>query len=47
MATYVKAPLWVIEHCRDPVPNGARVAACGHVEDVGPAMVQVGRIEIS
>ena len=46
MATYVKAPLWVIEHCRDPAPNGALVIACGHVEDVGPTIVvEVGRNE--
>ena len=42
MATYDKAPLWVIEHCRDP----ALWCACGHVEDVGPTIiVEVGRNE--
>ena len=46
MATYVKALLWVNEHCRDPAPNGALVIACGHVEDVGPTIVvEVGRNE--
>ena len=45
MARYCKAISWVIEHCRDPVPNGATVSSCGHVEDAGPTMVQVGRFE--
>ena len=45
MARYGKAISWVIEHCRDPVPNGATVSSCGHVEDAGPTMVQVGRFE--
>ena len=47
MATYGKAALvWVVKHCRDPVPNGATVISCGHVEDAGPSIVvQVGRFE--
>ena len=45
MARYEKVISWVIEHCRDPVPNGATVSSCGHVEDAGPTMVQVGRFE--
>ena len=45
MARYEKFISWVIEHCRDPVPNGATVTSYGHVEDAGPTMVQVGRFE--
>ena len=46
MATYEKASAWYIKHCRDPVPNGATVISCGHVEDAGPTIVvQVGRFE--
>ena len=47
MATYVKASLaWVVPRSRDPVPNGATVISCGHVEDAGPTIVvQVGRFE--
>ena len=46
MATYVKAPVWVIEHCRDSVSDVAHVTPCGHVEDVGVIIVvKVGCFE--
>ena len=38
---YANARVWVIVHSRDP----AGVIPCGHVEDAGPTMVQVGRFE--
>ena len=47
MATYAKARAWVIEHCRDPVPDGGHVTSYGHMEDVGPIIVvEVGRFEL-
>ena len=47
MARYLKAPAWVIEHCRDPGPDGAVVTSYGHVEDAGKnIVVKVGRFEL-
>ena len=48
MACYGKAAnTWVIEHCRDPVPDGAHVTSYGHMEDAGPIIVvEVGRFEL-
>ena len=43
----VNKPSGVIEHCRDPVPDGAVVTSYGHVEDAGPnIVVKVGRFEL-
>ena len=47
MAIYGKALAWVIEHCRDPVPDGGYVTSYGHMEDAGPTIVvEVGRLEL-
>ena len=52
MARYPKAKIrrrrsWDMEHCRDPVPDGAVVTSYGHVEDAGKnIVVKVGRFEL-
>ena len=50
MAYYGKARAWVIERCRDPVPDVTIVTSVtfyGHMEDVGPTIVVVvGRLEL-